>query len=760
MPDPVPERFLVAKATLRFDRFMTFLIRFGGMAIVLAVFGMCLFILLEVIPLFRSARVSPAGTVPLAAASPTEAGAPSPNSTPPVIGLDEWSLLPFTYDGDRTVRFIDRAGRKPAVEHLLDLPEGASVTAWRYHAGDQKVLLGTSDGQVGSFAVNYTTEVDDTGTRQVSAEVEMGSFFALGEPGRPIVDLDFGGSGEDQIFAAKQERDGRLELHALLLSQKRSLMGRGELEEVARIDLTPQLKGQPTRLRVPRTGDAVIVSTTTNTVEYFFRDDDTLALRQEFTPMEGASPGTPEIASMDFVFGDVSLVFTNPAGAMRIWSLNVPPGGEQRVFVHTKELEPLPGGAAHFVASQRNKSFLIASGSHATLRHATTTITRWQDTLPFTPAAIAVDGKFEHAGFLDPRGALHLYEIHDPHPEAGAAAFFRPVWYEGAPKPDYVWQSTSGNDEFEPKLSLMPLIFGTLKGTLWAMVFAVPIALLAAIYTAHFLPADIKRIVKPAMEIMASLPSVVLGFLAALWLAPLLERRVPSVLLCAVGIPLVAMLAGWLWSRQPARRRSRLRPGLEWLAFLPVLVAAITLFWSLGPALERAVFDGDFRQWWPRVSGASFDQRNSLVVGFMMGFAVIPIIFTIAEDALSAVPPSLTAASAALGASRWQTVRTIVLPVASAGIFSALMVGLGRAVGETMIVVMATGNTPVMEWNLFNGMRTLSANIAVELPEAPVDSTHYRTLFLGALVLFALTFALNTVAELLRQHLREKFKLV
>jgi phosphate transport system permease protein len=101
-----------------------------------------------------------------------------------------------------------------------------------------------------------------------------------------------------------------------------------------------------------------------------------------------------------------------------------------------------------------------------------------------------------------------------------------------------------------------------------------------------------------------------------------------------------------------------------------------------------------------------------------------------------------------------------VLPTASAGIFSAVMIGLGRAVGETMIVVMATGNTPVMEWNIFSGMRTLSANIAVELPEAPQFSTLYRTLFLGALCLFILTFAVNTIAEIMRQHLREKYKTI
>src|SRR5690606_37918232 len=118
---------------------------------------------------------------------------------------------------------------------------------------------------------------------------------------------------------------------------------------------------------------------------------------------------------------------------------------------------------------------------------------------------------------------LHRYAMDDPHPEAGWNAYFANVWYEGATEPSLTWQSTGGTDDFEPKLSLRPLIHGTLKGTLWAMIFAVPIALLAAIYTAQFLRPEIKRVVKPMMEIMASLPSVVLGFLAALWLAPLLS---------------------------------------------------------------------------------------------------------------------------------------------------------------------------------------------------------------------------------------------
>lgn len=141
-----------------------------------------------------------------------------------------------------------------------------------------------------------------------------------------------------------------------------------------------------------------------------------------------------------------------------------------------------------------------------------------------------------------------------------------------------------------------------------------------------------------------------------------------------------------------------------------------------------------------------------------MGFAVMPLIFTIAEDALSNVPDSLRSGALALGASRWQTAIHVILPTAFAGIFSAVMIGFGRAVGETMIVVMATGNTPIMDMNIFSGMRTLSANIAVELPEAPEHGTLYRTLFFGAMLLFLMTFAVNTLAEILRQHLRDKYK--
>ena len=173
--------------------------------------------------------------------------------------------------------------------------------------------------------------------------------------------------------------------------------------------------------------------------------------------------------------------------------------------------------------------------------------------------------------------------------------------------------------------------------------------------------------------------------------------------------------------------------------------------------LETILFHGTLRDWFKTELGIGYDQRNAMVVGVAMGFAVIPTIFSIAEDAIFSVPKHLTVGSLALGATTWQTMTRVVLLTASPGIFSAVMIGFGRAVGETMIVLMATGNTPVMDMSVFQGLRTLAANIAVEMPESEVDSTHYRVLFLSALVLFTFTFVFNTLAEVIRQRLREKY---
>jgi phosphate transport system permease protein len=354
-------------------------------------------------------------------------------------------------------------------------------------------------------------------------------------------------------------------------------------------------------------------------------------------------------------------------------------------------------------------------------------------------------------------GQLAEIEVYNPHPEITWKTLFGKTWYEGYDRPEYVWQSSGGTDDFEPKLSLTPLLVGTLKGTFYSLLLAIPLGVFGAMYTSQFMHPMYKRYLKPMIEIMAALPSVVLGFLAGLWLAPRIEQAVPALALMIVALPLLVLLAGYLWSLLPRTFRGRFPVGSEAILFVFVLAGGIGLCFQASQPFEDLAFAGNFQGWLLQATGLNYDQRNAVVVGLAMGFAVIPIIFAIAEDAFSNVPTNLVAGSLALGADRWQTVTRVVLPTASPGIFSAIMVGFGRAVGETMIVLMATGNTPIMDWNPFNGFRTLSANIAVEIPEAPHGGTLYRTLFLAGLLLFIITFLINTVAEIVRQRLRERY---
>ena len=351
-----------------------------------------------------------------------------------------------------------------------------------------------------------------------------------------------------------------------------------------------------------------------------------------------------------------------------------------------------------------------------------------------------------------------IWRLDNPHPETSWSTLFGKVWYEGYDEPAYVWQSSSGNDDFESKMSLTPLIFGTLKGTFYAMLFAVPLALLGAIYTSQFCRPRLRAVIKPAIEVMAAIPTVIIGFLAALWLAPIIERSLGAVFLSLIMLPACLILAVVIW--QGVRDHTalkRVERGFEFLAIVPVLLLAVAAASVLGPLLEQALFAGNLKQWLFQELDTRYDPRNCIIIAFGMGFAVIPLIFTIAEDSLSNVPPALKAASLACGASRWQTVWRVILPSASPGIFAGVMIGFGRAVGETMIVLMATGNTPIIDLSPFNGMRPLSANIAVEIPEAPHGGTLYRVLFLSAVILFIMTFVVNTVAELVRQRLRKKY---
>jgi phosphate transport system permease protein len=755
-PRPVPARFQVGKATLLMDRFMNQFIKVGGLAVIVAVFGIFIFILVQILPLFHGAKADELKAIQLEPGEYLQ------------LGIDEWSELPFAMQTDGDLNFIDVVGERGVMTKTLPFAAEHGVGAVHYNQLAQRLAIGTKDGHFSLVDITYKPAYGSGNTRTIEADIKAGELLKIGREGVPVTMIGYADAGARKLAVAKQVVDGRMELHAVTLAQRRSLMGGGRTTVDRTYDLTGLITGTIDKFLVATQADSVLIATTEGELIYLFLDGGEFYVRQTLKPF--AHLPDPRIKLLNYVFGDVTFVAVAQNGETRGYSLYLDPQVGKRQFGETKNFDPQPGATGVYAASVRNKAFLLGTAKHARLIFSTTETVRWQKDLDFTISQAVIGGKYDRMVFLDDESKLHFYWLRDPHPESSFKAFFGKLWYEGAAEPKYDWQSTGGSDDFEPKLSLVPLIIGSLKGTFYALLFAVPIALLAAIYTSQFLKPEVKTIVKPTMEIMASLPSVVLGFLAALWLAPILETRVPSVMLIVTLVPLTSLVFGWAWTKLPPRARLAIAPGWEFVVFLPMMFAAGYAAWHLGPSLERLLFVvtdptsgqrvADFRLWWPAVTGTPFEQRNSLVVGFMMGFAVIPIIFTIAEDALSNVPQSLRSGSLALGASRWQTAFRIVLPTASAGIFSALMIGLGRAVGETMIVVMATGNTPIMEWNIFSGMRTLSANIAVELPEAPHHGTLYRTLFLGAMVLFVMTFLVNTVAEVMRQRLRERYKTV
>lgn len=751
------QRFEMTRSAYVIDKVMTYVIKVGGISVIIAVLGIFVFILSQILPLFQGAHVETLHQVQL------------PSATYAVLGVDEWAEYPLLVTQQGQMSFVDLAGERGVEPIEIDFGEtGLTFSAFAYEQQRQEVVYATADGRFSVVSLNYNAAFGDNASRRIEAVPEASPLHEIGKSGYPILQIAYGDSGEDKLAVAFQDVNGALEIHAVTLKQKRTLMGVSKIVPGDTYDLTGMVEGNPQHLAVNAQADGIVIGTKKGDIYYFFREDDEILQRQVFMPFGDLSD--PSIASMRYLLGGVSLVLASTSGGNRMYSLYVPEGKITRLFGETKSFAALSGATTFYAASVRNKAFLIGEGTQASLRYATTTTTRWEQTLPFTISHALLGGKYNRLLFLDTSNTLHTYRLTDPHPETGFKALFSKIWYEGASKPRYIWQSTGGTDDFEPKLSLVPVIIGTVKGTLYAMLFAVPVALLAAIYTSQFLHPDLRAWTKPTMEIMASLPSVILGFLAALWLAPLLETRVPSFFLVLIFVPIASLLFGQFWSNLPLQYRNRIKPGYEFLAFLPVFLVVFYVAWRLGPLLERWLFIvedtatgemvADFRLWWPRVTGFSFEQRNSLVVGFMMGFAVIPLIFTIAEDSLSSVPPALKSGSLALGASRWQTAIRIIFPTASAGIFSAIMIGLGRAVGETMIVLMATGNTPIMDFNIFSGMRTLSANIAVELPEAPQFGTLYRTLFLGAMVLFLMTFLVNTIAEIVRQRLRERFRTV
>jgi phosphate transport system permease protein len=343
------------------------------------------------------------------------------------------------------------------------------------------------------------------------------------------------------------------------------------------------------------------------------------------------------------------------------------------------------------------------------------------------------------------------------HPEISLGTLFLPVWYEGFAEPRAVWQTSGGSDEFQPKFGLGPLLLGTVKATVYAMLVSVPLALLAALYVSQLAPGWLQSVVKPTVEMMAAVPTVVVGFLAALWLAPRLQLWLFPALAAAAALPLGVLVARSVWRLLPRGTRRHFPEGAELVVLLGSCVLVVVVVVILSGPVERWLFDGDFARALFENWGIRYEQRNALIVGLALGFAVIPVIFTIAEDACSGVPPTLVRAARALGATRWQAATRLVAPAASPGLFAAVMLGLGRAVGETMIVLMAAGNTPILDLSPFNGMRTMSAAIAFEIPEASVGGTLFRVLFLTGLLLFVMSLVFTTAADIVGRRLRKRY---
>ncbi|MDE3241344.1 MAG: ABC transporter permease subunit [Nitrospirota bacterium] len=722
------------------DRLAKRIISLGGIAVIASILAMLAFLVMEVAPLFLPATARPIAQTSLAK--------PPAADEPALIGLDEHRNLAYVIKQDGIVFLELESGRVMPVE-LPPALQGKRITAMAQSGNPLSGhMVGTADGLVIPIKIAITTVRLESGARAKQPSIAAATPIKLADV--PITALAYRAGDHGSGIAAVTE-SGELALIRLGSESDEH----GSEAGLSRVPL-PQVQGRLSAVALDAPLLNLYVGTDQGQVHHVRLTTPDRAEWAGAYPAEGTDDA---VTQLGFLIGDRSLVVMTRNGSVSTWvQVRDPsqPGGWALRQNH--RFGPQRASVTTFSSSQRDKGFVTGDALGAAyLRHATSERTLLQ--LPGTGAplvSVALAPKADGLLTYDAGGRLTLYDLHNPHPEVTWGTLFRPVWYEGYDGPAQVWQSSSGSDDFEPKLGLAPLAFGTLKGTCYALLLAIPLAILAALFTSQFMHPSLRAAIKPAIEMMAALPTVVLGFLAGLWLAPLLERLFPALVGMAVVLPTLVLLAAFLWRLCPRSFRHRFHHGAEAFWLIPLLAGGILLCLLGNDAIEQILFQGNFKVWLAQAFGLRYDQRNAVVVGIVMGMAIIPIIYSISEEALSNVPRNLVAGSLALGATRWQTVVHMVLLAASPGIFSAVMIGFGRAIGETMIVLMATGNTPIMEWNWFNGFRTLSANIAVEIPEAPHGGTLYRVLFLAALLLFVVTFAVNTVAEVVRQRLKSR----
>lgn len=731
------------KKIKRNDRLAHWAITVGGLAIIFCVIFILVLIVEVSLPLFLppdARQIVRIQAIPDSAADELLA-----------VGMDDYLETGYTIDARGRVRFVrlDTGQLLDTVELVPPGESGQLVAVESY--GRLKQVLRWQDGAVSIEQINFKPFYDEANQNQRRIDHQLIPLTRFAAPGVEVRQSLARINDEGRQTRVDLLADGRLSLQ----QQERVTNFLGE-EEFSEFNDLLDLDGAAalTALALSANGLQLYAATAQGELLRWNLEELGSPLLLDHVR---AFADHRSISALSLVYGDVSLAVGDEKGEISTWfAVRNDDGGQVLTRIHT--LQSHPAAILGLSHSQRDKTVISQSAMGLQLDYMTSERFLLGLNPPGGIARYALSARGDGLLVLTGAGELLGWKLSIPHPEVSFKTLFGKVWYEGYDSPEYVWQSSAATDDYEPKLSFTPLIFGSLKGTFYAMLFAVPLAIFGAIYTSQFARPRLRGMIKPMVEIMAAVPTVIIGFLAALWLAPLIERSLGQVFLGLIFLPAALMLSILFW--QGARKfqpLQRIERGFEFLAIIPVMILALTLAAVLGPGLESWLFAGDLKQWLFVELGTRYDPRNCIIIAFAMGFAVIPIIFTIAEDSLSNVPPSLKAASLALGASRWQTVWRVILPSASPGIFAGTMIGFGRAVGETMIVLMATGNTAIMDLSVFNGMRPLSANIAVEIPEAPVAGSLYRVLFLSAVILFVLTFVVNTLAEIVRQRLRAKY---
>ena len=446
---------------------------------------------------------------------------------PGTWGLDPSGTLPFVYGNGKNIFFLDKTtGNLSSVP--VTLPEGETVCAHSYNASLTAYPIATESGKVGLIHVHSGLNVHGRTNAHGpdKAGAEAGPLYPLTESGSvpgKISGIAYADAGERKIFTATVETEQGTRLLLMTLEESRSLLHEGELAPSGFHDLTDQLEGRPTAMLPGASGDSLVIATDTDKLLYFSYDEngETWVRRQTIPSPLGKGE---KMTSVNWLFGDMSLVIGGDKGSLKIFQpLSPHPSGRHLPAPLRPDQAILsPGRSGAALRGFRHQPFLPglhSAGTQALLRnHGRYPLE--QRSSEFVPVQLAANTEFNSAIAIDSSGNIHFFSMEDKHPEAGSKALVGKIWYEGYDSPKWLWQSVGGTDDYESKLSLMPLVFGTLKGTLYALVFAVPVAVTAAIYTAHFMAPAVKRVVKPVMEIMASLPSVVLGFFGALYLAP------------------------------------------------------------------------------------------------------------------------------------------------------------------------------------------------------------------------------------------------